>query len=72
MADVTQAPNEKGGLSNVDIEGAAMPENYTTEAGVLPESESDESAARKQDGVKQIEAVTSVWNRKTLWLMMVL
>ena len=34
--------------------------------------ESDDSSVNKQAGVKAIEAVTTVWDKKALWLMFVL
>lgn len=34
--------------------------------------DSDGSSARKQEGVKKVEAVTSVWTKKTLVIMFVL
>ena len=31
------------------------------------EDDSDDSSQFKQDGVKQVEAVTQVWSKKTMW-----
>ncbi|MBE3049624.1 hypothetical protein IMZ48_45445 [Candidatus Bathyarchaeota archaeon] len=70
---MTQAPAEKSAAADVDV--ARTNENeadgYDKELAGIPALESD-GDSHMQDGVKQIEAVTSVWNKKTLWIMMVL
>ena len=33
---------------------------------------SDSDSSHKQDGVKKVEAVTTVWTKKTLWIMFAL
>lgn len=51
---------EKGPADNVD------------EVNNDPKYDSDGSSGRKQEGVKKVEAVTSVWTKKTLVIMFVL
>jgi hypothetical protein len=53
----------------IDIE-RKQPSDDVTELN--DDLKSDSSSERKQDGVKKVEAVTSVWTKKTLWLMFVL
>ena len=34
--------------------------------------DSEESAEKKQEGVKRAEGITKVWSKKTMWIMFVL
>lgn len=52
--------DEKGPADNVD------------EVNNDPKYDSDGSSDHKQEGVKKVEAVTSVWTKKTLVIMFVL
>lgn len=79
MASITHASGEKPGMtekpvmSGPDIETPVGADDYNKELGGQdPNLSSDEDSTHKQGGVKAIEAVTSVWSKKTLWLMMVL
>lgn len=41
-------------------------------AEVNDDLKSDSDSSFKQDGVKKVEAVTTVWTKKTLWIMFAL
>lgn len=41
-------------------------------AEINDDLKSDSDSSFKQDGVKKVEAVTSVWTKKTLWIMFAL
>lgn len=76
MAYVSDAPGEKSAMADVDVERTnGVPESqYNKEEGITQEhpTDSDEENAHKQDGVREVEGITSAWEWKTLWLMMVL
>ncbi|SPO04706.1 related to transporter (major facilitator superfamily) [Cephalotrichum gorgonifer] len=54
------------------IEGDLSKEIGPDGVGHGPDSDSDDASAHKQAGVKEIEAITTVWEKKTLVLMMIL
>lgn len=70
MAFTTQAPGEKSHAADVDVEGTNGADGRSKELGLEGPFDSDDGETHKQAGVKQIEAVTSVWDKKTLWIMM--
>lgn len=76
MAFVSEAPGEKSAVADVDVETTnGVPEgHHNKEQGIGQEqvTDSDSEYARKQDGVREIEGITSAWEWKTLWLMVVL
>lgn len=76
MAFMSDAPGEKSAVADVDVERTnGAPEDHNKEQENLdmnPTDSSDEDYAHKQDGVREIEGITSAWNWKTLWLMMAL
>lgn len=76
MAFVSDAPGEKSAMADVDVErtNGAPEDHHNKEAGIGQEhlTDSDSELAHKQDGVREIEAITKTWEWKTLWLMMVL
>ncbi|KAL0936305.1 siderophore iron transporter mirb [Colletotrichum truncatum] len=41
-------------------------------ADPMKSNDSDDSSEHKQDGVKQVEAITTVWSKKMLWIVFVL
>ena len=54
------------------VEGEKEVGNTVGEVNTDLKYDSDGSSARKQEGVKKVEAVTSVWTKKTLVIMFVL
>lgn len=76
MGFLSQVRGEKSPVAAGDVEGSngGGPEDqHNKEAGPEPQvSETDDTSTHKQDGVREIEAITSVWSKKTLWLMMIL
>ena len=76
MAFVSEAPGEKSPVTDVDVErtNGASDDHHNKEDGIGQEhlADSDDGSTHKQDGVREIEAITSTWEWKTLWLMMVL
>ena len=80
MGYETQVPGEKSAM-DVDVEGSnghdydgRVADAKIDENGpVIPALVDDgDGTTHMQDGVKDIEAVTSAWTKKTLWVMMVL
>lgn len=66
MATPQQDISEKNLSSHgIDVEQTASHEH----PGPDTKDDSDASSVRKQDGVKAIEAVTTVWDKNTMWLM---
>lgn len=60
-----------GHSQEIDTE-KVQPAQGVTELGDDPKAESDNESARKQEGVKKVEAVTTVWTKKTLITMFAL
>ena len=54
------------------VEGEKGPGNNVNEVNPDLKYDSDGSSGHKQEGVKKVEAVTSVWTKKTLVIMFVL
>jgi hypothetical protein len=66
MADVSTAAS----APEVDVEKRKDVTQDVTEFN--DDLKSDSDFDHKQDGVKKVEAVTSVWTKKTLWIMFAL
>jgi len=69
MATIT--PADRTAPPEIDVEKKDHVDQVTEINDDL-KSDSDSSSAHKQDGVKKVEAVTSVWTKKTLIIMFVL
>jgi hypothetical protein len=52
----------------INVEKAA-PEVHVTDENTSKELDTD---THKQDGVRRVEAITTVWSKKILWSMFVL
>lgn len=76
MASAPHAESEKAAMADIDVERTGARENssgeHGPEHGHEPVVDSDDGSTFKQDGVKEIEALTSTWSKKTMWLMMAL
>lgn len=64
MAAVTSNPSPQDIESDAIRSGSHEKDAITR---VAKEDDSDDSSQFKQDGVKQVEAVTQVWSKKTMW-----
>lgn len=55
-----------------DIEKKTSGDDDVKEVKDVPGIESDASSGHKQDGVKQVEAITTVWSKDLLVVMYIL
>ncbi|GJN66742.1 siderophore iron transporter mirB [Purpureocillium lilacinum] len=69
MANVNSIVGEPREAPPADIEKTTSPheKDLAQFAAHSKEDDSDDSSQFKQDGVKQVEAVTQVWDKKALW-----
>ena len=69
MANVNSIVGEPREARPADIEKTTSPheKDLAQVAAHSKEDDSDDSSQFKQDGVKQVEAVTQVWDKKALW-----
>lgn len=70
MAAITPAEAPPASTER-DIEKHVSANQDANEVFEDPKTESDDSE-HKQDGVKQVEAITTVWSNKSLWTTFVL
>lgn len=67
-ADGPPPREDHGGVQQV----SGPHEKGLAQAVINQEDDSDDSSQFKQDGVRQVEAVTQVWSRATMWTVFVL
>ncbi|KAI1653979.1 MFS general substrate transporter [Daldinia decipiens] len=63
----TVSPAEAHVSTGHDIEKVPFPVQPATEVPEGSKTESDNDSAHVQDGVKRVEAITTVWSGKSLW-----
>ncbi|KAH9991679.1 siderophore iron transporter mirB [Xylariaceae sp. FL0662B] len=68
----TIAPKEVHASSGHDVEKNPFPPHSKVEAHEGPQTDSDDNSSHMLEGVKQVEAITSVWSKKSLWTTFVL
>ncbi|PVH77133.1 putative transporter [Cadophora sp. DSE1049] len=71
MASITPAEN-RAVDSTVDIEKNPANDENVNEVMYDEKLDSEDGSTHKQDGVKRVEAITTVWTKKTLVLMFIL
>lgn len=71
MASTTPAENRPL-ESTIDIEKTPVDRDNVNEVLDDEKLDVEEGSTHKQDGVKRVEAITSVWTKKTLALMFIL
>ena len=68
-------PNEKHAHQNHDIEKQSH-DTVARDVNGFPDDSSKEGfetgSTHKQEGVKKVEALTTVWSNKSLWIMFAL
>lgn len=65
MADISL--DKAHASSGRDVEKDIVPTQPAIEVPEDSKTESDNDSADMQEGVKRVEAITTVWSRKTLW-----
>lgn len=63
----TISPAEAHASTGRDIEKDLFPVQPATEVPEGSKTESDDDSTHVQDGVKRVEAITTVWSNKSLW-----
>ncbi|KAF3065318.1 Siderophore iron transporter mirB [Daldinia childiae] len=63
----TISPTEAHASTGRDIEKDLFPVQPATEVPEGSKTESDDDSTHVQDGVKRVEAITTVWSNKSLW-----
>ncbi|KAI0095891.1 MFS general substrate transporter [Daldinia grandis] len=63
----TISPAEARASTGRDIEKDSYPVQPATEVPEGSKTESDDDSAHVQEGVKRVEAITTVWSDKSLW-----
>ncbi|OTB02539.1 hypothetical protein M426DRAFT_193241 [Hypoxylon sp. CI-4A] len=65
MATISSAEVHTSG--GRDIEKDSLPDHPAVEVPEDSKAESDKDSAHKAEGVKRVEAITTVWSRNSLW-----
>ncbi|KAG4224102.1 hypothetical protein PC116_g27439 [Phytophthora cactorum] len=63
----TISPAEAPVSTSRDVEKDLFPVQPPTEVREGSKTESDDDSAHMQEGVKRVEAITTVWSNKSLW-----
>lgn len=71
MASISPAEDKAVG-STIDIEKSPVDGDNVNEVLDDEKYDGEDNSVHKQDGVKRVEAITSIWSKKTLVLMFVL
>tara|TARA_R110002060_G_scaffold71947_1_gene80614 strand:- start:274 stop:489 length:216 start_codon:yes stop_codon:yes gene_type:complete len=71
MASITPAENRTLDPT-IDIEKSPAVDDNVNEVMYDEKLDSEDGSTHKQDGVKRVEAITTVWTKKTLVLMFIL